>query len=142
MTVVTLWLDLRLAGRPTPRAARRQLEAIMEKLHRHFNVSVAAAEGASESDVYVLLAAAVGRTRKDARATLERVADALAAHPRVDVVAHASRRPEAGAPKRQSSISSMARSVWRNRPSASQVRITMSRSVRSMRSRRRSHAPG
>ena len=52
----------------------------------------------------------------------------------VDVVAHASRRPAAGAPKRQSSISPMARSVWRSRPSASHVRITMSRFVRSMRS--------
>lgn len=89
MTVVTLRLDLRLARCSTSREARRQLEGIMEKLHRHFNVSVAGSEVEGGSDLAVLLVAAAGRTRKDARATLERVADALSAHPRAEVLGHA-----------------------------------------------------
>jgi uncharacterized protein YlxP (DUF503 family) len=35
----------------------------------------------------VLLVATVGRTRRDARETLERVADAVAAHPSAEVLA-------------------------------------------------------
>lgn len=89
MTVVTLRLELRLARCSTARQARRQLEGIMEKLQRHFNVSVAGSEADGGPDLAVLLVAAAGRTRKDARSTLERVADALAAHPRAEVLGHA-----------------------------------------------------
>lgn len=89
MTVVTLRIDLRFHPPPTPRDARRQVQAIMDKLHRHFNVSVAGAEGEGRPDEAVLLVAAAGRTRKEARGTLERVADAVAAHPRAEVVGHA-----------------------------------------------------
>jgi uncharacterized protein YlxP (DUF503 family) len=60
----------------------------MDKLHRHFNVSVAGAEAADGPDRAVLLVAAAGKTRKDARLTLERVADAVAAHPRAEVLGH------------------------------------------------------
>ncbi len=68
---------------------RRQLQAIMDKLHRHFNISVAGSEGEQGADSAILVAAAVGRTRRDARETLERVADAVAAHPRAEVQGHA-----------------------------------------------------
>ena len=86
MTVATLRLDLRLGPGLDPREARRQMQAIMDKLHRHFNVSVAADETTARRDSAVLIAAAASRTRRDARETLERVAEAVAAHPRVEVV--------------------------------------------------------
>jgi uncharacterized protein YlxP (DUF503 family) len=88
MTVVTLRLDLRLLRCPSPRDARRQVGAILEKLHRHFNVSVAVAEGTDGFDQAVLLVAVAAKTRKEARETLARVADALAAHPRAEVTGH------------------------------------------------------
>jgi uncharacterized protein len=89
MTIVTLRLDLRVSQCHSPRDLRRQLQAIMDKLHRHFNVSVASAESEGEPGVAVLVVAALGRTRRDARETLERVADAVAAHPRAEVLGHA-----------------------------------------------------
>jgi hypothetical protein len=51
-------------------------------------VSVAGAEGEGRPDLAVLLVAAAAKNRKEARETLERVADALAAHPRVEVLGH------------------------------------------------------
>jgi uncharacterized protein YlxP (DUF503 family) len=85
MTVAVLRLDLRLGPGLARGEARRELQAIMDKLHRHFNVSVAAADGPGESGAAVLVAAAA-RSRRDARQTLERVADAVAAHPRAEVL--------------------------------------------------------
>ena len=89
MTVVTLRLEFRVSPYHSPRDKRRQLQAIMDKLHRYFNVSVAGADSDAGPDAAVLVVAAVGRTRRDARETLERVADAVAAHPRAEVVGHA-----------------------------------------------------
>ena len=89
MTVVTLRLDLRFNPCGSAREARRQVGAIAEKLHRHFNVSAAGAEGEGGHDQAVLLIAAAGRTRKEAREVLDRVADALTAHPRTEILAHA-----------------------------------------------------
>ena len=66
MTVVTLRLDLRFHPTPSPREARRQVAAILEKLHRNFNVTVAAAAG-DGPDSAVLLVAAAAATRKAAR---------------------------------------------------------------------------
>ena len=70
MTVATLRLHLRLLKCNTPRDARRLTRAIMDKLHRHFNVSVAEFEPAPGDD--------------PAAAVL-----AVAAHPRVVVLGHA-----------------------------------------------------
>ncbi len=89
MTVTTLRLDLRFSPCHSPRDTRRQLQAIMDKLHRHFNVSVAGSDGEGGPASVILVIAAVGRTRRDARETLERVADAVAAHPRAEVLGHA-----------------------------------------------------
>jgi uncharacterized protein YlxP (DUF503 family) len=65
------------------------MQAIMDKLHRHFNVSVADAERGGSRDQAVLLVAAVGRDRHDTLEILERVADAIAVHPRTEVLGHA-----------------------------------------------------
>jgi uncharacterized protein YlxP (DUF503 family) len=89
MTVVTLRIDLRVGPCQSAGEKRRQLQAIMDKLHRHFNVSVAGSDGGAGPDSAVLVLAAVGRTRRDARETLARVADAVAAHPRAEVLGHA-----------------------------------------------------
>ena len=89
MTVVTLRLDLRVDPCHSARERRRLLQAMLEKLHRHFNVSVAEADGEGGVDRAVLLAAAVGKTRREARETLERVADAISAHPRAEILGHA-----------------------------------------------------
>jgi uncharacterized protein YlxP (DUF503 family) len=86
MTVATLRLDLRFRDCLTPRDARRQIQTIMDKLHKHFNVSVADADLTGDPGATLLLVAAVGRTKRDARETLERVADAVAAHPRAEVL--------------------------------------------------------
>ena len=48
MTVATLRLKLLVADCHTTREKRRLMRAIMEKLHRHFNVSVA--EGDHDAD--------------------------------------------------------------------------------------------
>jgi uncharacterized protein YlxP (DUF503 family) len=64
------------------------MQRILDRLHRSFNVSVVDVENDQAVDRAILVAASVGRTRRDARQTLERVADAVAAHPRVVVLAH------------------------------------------------------
>jgi uncharacterized protein YlxP (DUF503 family) len=89
MTVLTLRLDLRVSPCPSARDKRRQMQAIVDKLHRHFNVSAVEADGDGNPEQAVLVVAAVGRTRRDARETIARVADAVAAHPRAEVLAQA-----------------------------------------------------
>ncbi|GAC1449900.1 MAG: hypothetical protein NVSMB9_34020 [Isosphaeraceae bacterium] len=88
MTVATLRLDLSLSHCHSNRDRRRQMRAIMEKLHQHFNVSVADSEETETVDA-ILVVAAVARTRRDVRELLAHVADAVAAHPRVEVLGHA-----------------------------------------------------
>ena len=63
MTVATLRLDLRVVHCQIPREKRRRMRAIMERVHRYFNVSVAAEDR-------------------------ERVADAVASYPRGDPLSH------------------------------------------------------
>ena len=89
-----------LASRALPAGPRRftqrrgdlgaRMQAIMDRLHRSFNVSVADADSgpSGEIDRTVLVVVAVGRARRDARLILDRVADAVAAHPRTEVLAH------------------------------------------------------
>lgn len=89
MTVQTLRLDLRLTGCSTLKEKRKQLQAIVARLHRHFNVSVAEADAEGGADRAMLVAAAVGRTRRESRETLDRVADAVSAHPRIELLGHA-----------------------------------------------------
>jgi uncharacterized protein YlxP (DUF503 family) len=83
MIVAVLRLEINLTPTAASRDASRQVRAIIDKLHRHFNVSVAASDGRDE---VVLTVAVAARTRRDGRETLERVADAVAAHPRAEVL--------------------------------------------------------
>ena len=89
VTVSTLRLDLRVGPYHSPRDKRRQLQAIMDKLHSHFNVSVAGARRRRPART----GGPRGRRRGpdpprrpgDARAGRRRVA----AHPRAEVLGHA-----------------------------------------------------
>ncbi len=83
MHLATLRVEVRIGGRL--RSKRQTVRAILDKIHRHFNVSVAEVDG--EPPVGELLGfAAVATSRRDAREVLDRVADAVAAHPRAEVL--------------------------------------------------------
>jgi uncharacterized protein len=88
MTVATLRLDLRVSDCHTPWEKRRRMRAIMDKVHRSFNVSVAAADDDAEPSRATLAVVAVARTRREVRALLDRVADAVAAYPRAELLGH------------------------------------------------------
>lgn len=60
----------------------------MDKLHRYFNVSVAAEDHEDDPSRSTLAVVAVARTRREVRALLDRVADAVAAYPRAEVLSH------------------------------------------------------
>lgn len=81
MTVATLCLELLVTDCTTLRAKRRCTRAILDKLHRHFNVAVAEMEDRDRAHAR-LAVVTVARTRHEARERLERVAEAVAAHPR------------------------------------------------------------
>ena len=88
MTVATLRLDLRFRHSFTSKDTRRQMKGIMDKLHKHFNVSVAEADlgGDPRRRSWSLPRSASMRRESE---TLERVADAVPAHPRAEILAHA-----------------------------------------------------
>ena len=86
MTVATLRLELRVGNCSNLREKRRRMRAIVSKLHRNFNVSVAEADRDDDPSHALIVVATVGRTRRDAREMLERVADAVAAYPRADLL--------------------------------------------------------
>ncbi|HWE35842.1 MAG TPA: DUF503 family protein [Isosphaeraceae bacterium] len=89
MTVATLRLELRVGDCPSLRERRRRLGRIAAKLRRYFNVSVAEDDRIGTPTQGALVAAAVGNSRVAARDVLERVADAVAAHPQVELLAQA-----------------------------------------------------
>lgn len=60
-------------------------EGILKKLKKHFNVAVADLSRNEQIATAVLGFACVARTRHDAREILERVADAVSAHPSAEI---------------------------------------------------------
>lgn len=86
MHVAALRLELRVRDCPSARIKRKRVRAIVEKIHRHFNVSVAEVDRIDHPTEVVLAVASVGQTRRDAREQLDRVADALAVHPRAELL--------------------------------------------------------
>ncbi len=88
MRVATLRLELLVIGCPTLREKRRCMQAIIGKLRRHFNVSVAEVDRHDRPSEVVLGVAAVGTTRREAREILDRVADAVGVYPRATLVRH------------------------------------------------------
>ena len=86
MPVVTLVLELCLADVTTSRQKKHQAEQILVKLRHHFNVAVADLSKENPSEPTALGFAAVARTRREAREILERVADAVSAHPQAQIL--------------------------------------------------------
>ena len=87
MNVATLRLELRVGDCSTLRQKRRRLRRIVDRLRRHFNVAAAEVGALDRPSEAVLGFASVGATRREARDVLIRVAEAVAAHPRAEVLA-------------------------------------------------------
>jgi uncharacterized protein YlxP (DUF503 family) len=87
MTVATLRLVLRVKPCHNPREKRRRTQAIMDKMHRNYNVSVAAFDD-DEPSRATLAVVAVARSRREARALLVRVVDAVAIDPCAELLSH------------------------------------------------------
>ena len=68
------------------RTKRRTVRAIVAKIHRHFNVAIAEVQGESHPSQSTLGVAALAGSRREVREVLDRVAGALAAHPRAEVL--------------------------------------------------------
>ena len=85
MSLATLRITVRIG--PGFRSKKRTVRAILEKIHRHFNVSVAEVGSQDHPSESVIGVAALGQGRREAREVLDRVADAVASHPRAEVVA-------------------------------------------------------
>jgi uncharacterized protein YlxP (DUF503 family) len=64
------------------------MRAIMDRMHRSFNVSVAAADNDADPSLATLAVVAVARTRREVRELLARVADAVAVYPKAELLAH------------------------------------------------------
>jgi uncharacterized protein YlxP (DUF503 family) len=79
-------LRLEVRINDAPRAKRRTIQAMLDKIHGHFNVSVAEVDRINHPSESVLGIAAIGLTRKEVREVLDRVADAVSAHPRAEVI--------------------------------------------------------
>jgi uncharacterized protein YlxP (DUF503 family) len=88
MILATLRLELRVDPGQSSREKRRRMRAIMDKLHRSFNVSVAETDHATDPCQSILIVAAVGRSRREVRETLAKVADAVAVYPRAELLSH------------------------------------------------------
>jgi uncharacterized protein YlxP (DUF503 family) len=64
------------------------MRALMDKVHRSFNVSVAAVDHEQDPAQVTLAIVAVARTRREVRELLARVADAVAGNPRAEILSH------------------------------------------------------
>jgi uncharacterized protein YlxP (DUF503 family) len=84
MFLAILRIEVTIAD--NPRAKRRTVQEMLDKLHQRFNVSVAEVDRANHPTESVLGIAAVAATRKEVREVLDRVADAVTAHPRAEVL--------------------------------------------------------
>jgi uncharacterized protein YlxP (DUF503 family) len=84
MYLAMLRLDVRIND--APRAKRRTVQAMLDKIHGHFNVSVAEVDGTGHPSESKLGIVAIGNSRKEVREVLDRVADAVSAHPRAEIL--------------------------------------------------------
>jgi uncharacterized protein YlxP (DUF503 family) len=84
MYLAMLRLEVRISD--GPRGKRRTVQAMLDKLHRNFNVSVSEVDRSNHASESVLGFAAIAETRREVREVLDRVADAVAAHPRAEIL--------------------------------------------------------
>jgi uncharacterized protein YlxP (DUF503 family) len=88
MTVATLRLDLRVLNCRSPGEKRRRMRVIIDKLHRSFNVSVAAVDHAQDPLGLTVAVVAVAATRRQVHELLARVADAVTVYPGAEILSH------------------------------------------------------
>ena len=81
---VVVWLSLTPCRNLRDKETRAQ--RIMDKLRTHFNVSLVFLGPDDASDMAALGIAAAGRGKREARAVLEEVVDAMAVHPEAQIV--------------------------------------------------------
>ncbi len=88
MPIVSLVVEFHPAESHPLNARQKKIRAdeILTKLRTHFNVTVADLSRVGAGDPIALGFASVGRTRREARDVLDRVADAVSSHPRVQLV--------------------------------------------------------
>lgn len=86
MILATLRLELHVVNCESLRDKRRRMQAIMSKLRQHFNISITEDGRIDDPAHALLIVAVVGRVRRDAHETLERVAEAVAAYPRAELL--------------------------------------------------------
>ncbi|MFO0955855.1 MAG: DUF503 family protein [Isosphaeraceae bacterium] len=86
MHAAALRLELRLRDCTNRRQKRRLMHEILDKLRRHFPVALAEVDRDDEPDTAALGVAVVAATRRVAEETLDRVVEAVAAHPRLELV--------------------------------------------------------
>ena len=84
MHLATIRVEVRIG--PGLRSKRKTVQAILAKIHRHFNVSVAEVAGEGHPSQSTLGVAALAPSRREVRKVLDRVTDALVAHPRAEVL--------------------------------------------------------
>ena len=84
MYLAMIRLEVRIHD--SPRAKRRTVRSILDKLHRNFNVSVSEVDRSNHPSESVIGIAAIAPTRREVREVLDRVADAVAAHPRAEIL--------------------------------------------------------
>ena len=85
MLLASVRITVRIA--PGFRSKKKTTRAIVEKIHRHFNVSVLELGNPDHPAESVIGVAALGLGRREIRSVLDRVVDAVASHPRAEVVA-------------------------------------------------------
>ncbi|WP_435016559.1 DUF503 family protein [Tundrisphaera sp. TA3] len=84
MLIASLRITVRIA--PGFRSKKKTTRVIVEKIHRHFNVSVIELGNPDHPSESVIGVAALGLGRREIRSVLDRVLDAVASHPRAEVV--------------------------------------------------------
>lgn len=85
MFLATLRITVRISA--GFRSKRRTIRTIVARIHRHFNVSVAEVGRPEHPSESVIGVAALGPGRREVREVLDRVADAVASHPRSEIIA-------------------------------------------------------
>ena len=81
MHVLCLRLKLRPANETAARGRRALVDAMLERLRRHFNVAVAESERIDRNGEGLIAFVTVARTRAEASEILGRVAEAVSVHP-------------------------------------------------------------
>ncbi len=85
MKMMALRVELQL-DTSSSRERRRRVQSVLEKLHEHLNVAVLDLEEGDHPQKAAVGVVTVASSRREAREILERVIDALCAHPRLTVV--------------------------------------------------------